>query len=322
MKRKMFLAAMLMVIGLQTSQAQFMRVWQNGKADTYDVSMVDSVQFVDAKYEWVDLGLPSGTLWAPCNVGASSPEKSGNYYAWGETETKSKYTWDNYEYDIFEGSAGSYWMIHIDDISGPYACVAKFYFNPPEASIVPYDICLDPAWGNEISVPVSYWSESWMSRMPNKDDFNELIQYCTKKEVYFNGVKGVKFTASNGESIFFPYAGSYYDNSTPASGTVSYYWTSNMYNSDTKKAYAVQMKGGTATMTQCQRRTGLPIRPVYKYYESEWANKSNFETDGIRQIKSATPVTDQSVYTLQGVKVEGALKPGVYIRNGKKFVVK
>lgn len=92
MKRKMFLAAMLMAIGLQTSQAQFMRVWQNGKADTYDVSMVDSVQFVDAKYEWVDLGLPSGTLWATFNVGAFSPEEFGDYFAWGETETKDDYS--------------------------------------------------------------------------------------------------------------------------------------------------------------------------------------------------------------------------------------
>ena len=214
-------------------------------------------------------------------------------------------------------------MIHIDDISGPYGPVARLDVSSSGASsILVYDVCLDPAYGDEIEVCVSYWSETWMSCMPNKDDFNELIKYCTKKEESFGGVKGIRFTGSNGQSVFFPYAGSYYDSSTPASGTVSYYWTSNMYNDDTKKAYAVKMKGGAATMTQCQRRTGLPIRPVYKFYESEWANNSNFETDGIRQMETAAPVIDQSVYTLQGVKVEGALKPGIYIKNGHKFVVK
>lgn len=85
MKRKMFLAAMLMMaIGLQTSQAQTLRIWQNGKADTYDVSMVDSVQFVESEFEWVDLGLPSGTLWATCNIGAHSPEDDVATAKWGQ----------------------------------------------------------------------------------------------------------------------------------------------------------------------------------------------------------------------------------------------
>ena len=49
-------------------------------------------------YEYVNLGLPSGTLWATCNVGASSPYESGSYFAWGETETKDIYTWENYKF--------------------------------------------------------------------------------------------------------------------------------------------------------------------------------------------------------------------------------
>ena len=48
--------------------------------------------------EWVDLGLPSGLLWAKCNLGASSPEEYGDYYAWGETTTKSNYNWSTYKY--------------------------------------------------------------------------------------------------------------------------------------------------------------------------------------------------------------------------------
>lgn len=49
-------------------------------------------------YEYVNLGLPSGTLWATCNVGASSPYESGSYFAWGETETKDIFTWENYKF--------------------------------------------------------------------------------------------------------------------------------------------------------------------------------------------------------------------------------
>lgn len=54
--------------------------------------------FAQNKHEYVDLGLPSGTLWATCNVGATSPEDYGDYYAWGETSTKDTYYWTNYKY--------------------------------------------------------------------------------------------------------------------------------------------------------------------------------------------------------------------------------
>ena len=163
-----------------------------------------------------------------------------------------------------------------------------------------------------------------MSYMPNSNDFNELIQYCTMSEVTVKGVKGVRFTASNGESVFFPYAGSWYDGYTPENSTLSYYWASNVVLSDKKRAYAMNVKGGNATITQCQRRTGLPIRPVYRLFKEEdyWSNSSTFDTDGIRMMKYDTGGDSSAVYTLQGMKVEGALKPGVYVRSGRKFIVK
>ena len=49
-------------------------------------------------HEYVDLGLPSGTLWATCNVGASKPEEYGDYFAWGETKPKSDYSWETYKW--------------------------------------------------------------------------------------------------------------------------------------------------------------------------------------------------------------------------------
>ena len=117
-----------------------------------------------------------------------------------------------------------------------------------------------------------------------------------------------------------PYTGSHYDSSTPASGTATYYWTYESYNSE--KAYAGKLSGGKMTITQCQKRTGLPVRlcgePSGWWYSS---NSGNFEVDGIRNV-GTSQVDDSPVYNLQGVKVEGALKPGVYIKNGRKFVVK
>ena len=49
-------------------------------------------------HEYVDLGLPSGKLWATCNIGASSSEENGSYFAWAETEPKEYYDWSNYKY--------------------------------------------------------------------------------------------------------------------------------------------------------------------------------------------------------------------------------
>lgn len=65
-------------------------------------------------YEWVDLGLPSGTLWATCNVGAESPEDYGDYFAWGEIETKSSYNESNYTYsnnDAANANWGGDWRM-------------------------------------------------------------------------------------------------------------------------------------------------------------------------------------------------------------------
>ena len=70
--------------------------------DGSDVAAICSVVVVNNGYtnghEWVDLGLPSGTLWATCNVGAEKPEDYGDYFAWGETTAKSTYNWNTYKY--------------------------------------------------------------------------------------------------------------------------------------------------------------------------------------------------------------------------------
>jgi len=82
---------------VQTTRAQMVVLHMaDNKTFEYSISQLDSISFDE--HEWVDLGLPSGTLWAKCNVGAKLPEGSGNYFAWGETKPKSNYSWSTYAY--------------------------------------------------------------------------------------------------------------------------------------------------------------------------------------------------------------------------------
>ena len=164
--------------------------------------------------------------------------------------------------------------------------------------------------------------------IPTKDEFTELANNCTLTEATVNGVKGVHFTSKkNSKTLFLPYAGSYYDSSTPESGTASYYWTST--NVSSQKAYAASLANGKLTAAQCQKRTGMPYRAVARYggiiedgYGSEeWSNSGQFAVDGIGNVKGETSA-DNAIYTLQGVKVEGKPQPGIYVKNGRKVVVK
>lgn len=142
----------------------------------------------------IDLGLPSGTLWACCNVGASAPEDYGNYYAWGETQPKSSYISGTYQY-------GSSWDIG-NDIGGTG---------------------YDAATAN--------WGASW--RMPSGAQIEELRNNTTSSWTTQNGVNGRMFTGSNGTNIFLPAAGyrwdgvgsvGFYWSSTLYGSSPSYAW--------------------------------------------------------------------------------------------------
>ena len=120
-------------------------------------------------HDWVDLGLPSGTKWATCNIGATAPEKPGNLYAWGESVTKSSYSNSNYSLN------GKY----VKEISG--------------------DKSMDTA--------TKLWGDGW--RMPTHEEFNELLEYCDWTYTEFNGRLGAIMTSTiNRQSIFLPAGGS------------------------------------------------------------------------------------------------------------------
>ena len=163
-------------------------------------------------HEFVDLGL--SVEWATCNVGASSPEDYGDYFAWGETEPKDYYDWSTYK-----------WCNGSDNTLTKY-CTDSYYGTVDNKTVL--DLEDDAAHVN--------WGGDW--RMPTLAEQEELINNCTWEWKTQNGVKGRKATSKiNGNSIFLPAAG-YRDGSSLYSvGSRGNYWSSSLYSSYSGSAY-------------------------------------------------------------------------------------
>ena len=177
-------------------------------------------------HQAIDLGLPSGTKWASCNVGANKPEEYGDYYAWGETTTKKEYTYDNYLYY----KNGKYLNIGAD-ISGTQYDVAR-----------------------------AKWGGKW--RIPTKDEVEELVDNCKYEWTTLNGVKGGKFTGPNGNSIFLPAAGRRWDSDLGHAGESGYYWSSTQDPGYSNGAYYLYFSSGSAGWDYNGRNDGQSVRPV------------------------------------------------------------
>ena len=173
-------------------------------------------------HDWVDLGLPSGLKWATCNVGANSPEGYGNYYAWGETTTKSSYTEDN---SLTYGK-------DMGDISG--------------------NVNYDAATAN--------WGNSW--RMPTKAEMQELENNCTWTWATQSGVNGYKVTGPNGKSIFLPAASYCDGSSRSYVGEFGNYWSSTPDESITYFACGLYFFSDGHGVGWGYRYGGYSVRPV------------------------------------------------------------
>ncbi|WP_297219903.1 hypothetical protein [uncultured Prevotella sp.] len=146
------------------------------------------------KVEYVDLGLPSGNLWAKCNLGASAPEAYGDYYAWGEVEPKQVYTNSNHKW-YKEGA--------------PSLGFTKYNNEDGKLSLEDEDDAVIQKLGN-----------GW--RTPTLADFRELTnqKYTTIKKTTLNGVAGYQITSKkNKKSIFIPFAG--FKNDKPQTREIS-----------------------------------------------------------------------------------------------------
>jgi len=142
------------------------------------------------EHDWVDLGLPSGTLWATCNVGADSPEDYGDYFAWGETEPKDDYALSTYKWYQCDNDYGYCGYTK-------YCTLSSYGYN----DFVDGKTELDP----EDDAAYVNWGLSW--RMPSLEQIRELCDNCTWKVKMSNGVHGRLVTGPNGNSMFLPSAG-------------------------------------------------------------------------------------------------------------------
>lgn len=149
-------------------------------------------------YGYVDLGL--SVNWATCNVGATIPEMYGNFYAWGETSTKSDYTWSTYKY----GTEYALTKYNSDEAFGKVDKKNKLDNSDDAARAV--------------------WGGNW--RMPTLEEFYELMSHCTRKWTTRNGVKVMEVTGPNGNFIYLPATGLKTNSTIDSQGVDGWYWTS------------------------------------------------------------------------------------------------
>ena len=202
----------------------------------------------------VDLGIKmkgsGGTTyalyWADRNLGASSPEGYGDYYAWGEVSPKGDYSWATYKWSngaynkltkYCPTGLSSYW-------AGSGSPDGKLFLDPED------DAAHAKLGGN------------W--RMPTLNEWQKLME-CTGTWTTQNGVKGMLVTGNNGNSIFLPATG--FKKDTGSAGGVGidgYYWTSALRNDSPEKAWDGFIREGTFSRSSPERRNGYPVRPVYQ----------------------------------------------------------
>ena len=242
MKKKIFIAAALLMRGLQLCAQGIVVNKTDGTKVYYPAEEVESVAAYGYGEELVssftacpdtnhphiiDLGLPSGTKWACCNVGATAPEQYGDYFAWGETKTKSVFNWATYQYGTSSDNV--------------------------------YNIGSDIT-GTQYDTATTNWDAPWC--MPSLTQIQELLNNTTSEWTTQNRVNGLKFTGQNGGTIFLPAAGFASDKVVTNPNLQGEYWSSTLGESSPSYAYGLSIsRYSTYDSGRC---VGRSIRPVRK----------------------------------------------------------
>lgn len=212
--------------------------------------------------EAVDLGLPSGTLWAPFNLGASKPGEAGEKFAWAETTTKSSYDWDNYTY-IQNGQSSSYYS---------YNYITKYQINDNNTSGLWYSGTNSFIGDNKTTLEaeddaaVQNWGSSW--QMPTRAQQQELIDECSAEwknagEIAEDALAGYLLTGPNGNTLFLPAAGYCLDSDVQNDGENGYYWSSDLFVGHSAYARYLDFPSGYwSTSGTGNRNNGFSVRPV------------------------------------------------------------
>ncbi len=186
----------------------------------------------------VDLGLSS--LWSSVNLGATKETQSGKFYAWGETQSKTSFTKDNYAYTI-DGGEGENTYQWLGDASGVIS-------------------------GTEYDAVKVAWGGDWV--MPTYYDLNELDELCKWEATTKSGVAGYKVTGPNGNSIFLPLTGYYNGSELQYAGQYARYWAGTVRTLSKKNewgvSYNLNINPENNVLLGTQRHWGAVIRPVKK----------------------------------------------------------
>ena len=203
--------------------------------------MVNEKKINDNGHKYVDLGLPSGTLWATCNVGASKASDAGLYFQWGDTKGYTKeqigkdkqFTWSDYKWNP----------------SGDGETFTK-YANPGDT----LDLEDDAAHTN--------MGGSW--HMPTPTQIQELLNNTTNAWTTQDGVNGRLFTSKkdNSKSIFIPAAGLAWDGSVLGSGGSGDVWSSMLFAVGADRGQSLGFDSGDVGLSHSNRCDGLSVRGV------------------------------------------------------------
>jgi len=198
-----------------------------------------SISGTENGHDYVDLGLPSGLKWATCNVGATTPEGYGDYFAWGETSPKDNYEWSTYKY-----------------CNGSSTTFTKYNTKSKHGTVdnkTTLELSDDAARAN--------WGGNW--RMPTRTEQDELRNNCTWTWTTQNGVNGYTVTSkTNGNSIFLPAAGYRFGTSVINVGSDGYYWSSSLIESNPDGAYNLYFNSGGVDRDTYNRYNGHAVRAV------------------------------------------------------------
>lgn len=241
-----FFVVMMLSMPVCASANSYIRgdVDRNGKVGISDVT--DLIDFLlygtwnEDEHEYVDLGLPSGTLWATMNIGAFAPYDYGDYFAWGETGPKPSYEWATYMwYDDGSESLTKY-------------CTESNYGTVDNKTELELED--DAAYVN--------WGPSW--RTPTIEQLQELIDNCDWLMCTIHGVWCQVITGPNGNTLCLPVAGSRNDAAYVGASSTCCYWSRTLYTLNSIPTLANSLHG-IDTHLSCgtnNRQKGCSVRAV------------------------------------------------------------
>lgn len=217
----------------------------DGNIKTFKYFFVPKENGVENGYDYIEMGL--SVRWATMNIGAVNPEDYGDFFAWGETESKSYYDWSTYK-----------WCDGTSSYMTKYSTGRGSGAGDNKTTLEPEDDVAHVKWGGD-----------W--RIPTKAEIDELRRKCDWTPKTVNGVEGFLVTSNvsgyKDRSIFLPTAGYRYESNLINAGVQGYYWSSSI-GTDEKQgqfdAHCLYFSSNGNRGYICYRYNGFPVRPVCK----------------------------------------------------------